>query len=142
MTIKTKKVIASAAALKVSDDGFIIVLSAARKIIVAGQSLKKVPVGWEVQLPKTKYGRVTNLNSAYGNVLSGTLFVEEDYVPAGKETTLEVTVRNHGSYPITIILGQEIASLQVLTKPPSIGIETVKAFEVETEETDDNETNE
>ena len=128
ITLKTKKIIQRATELKINDDGFTIVLSAAKKVIVAGQSFKTVPVGWKVKLPKGKYGRVTNWYLVNKNTLNSTLFVEEGYVPPDTEINLEVTLRNHGPYPITILPNQEIASMQILTKPPVINITVVEEF--------------
>lgn len=141
MILKVQKTIQNADKLKVNEDGFTIILSAPKKVIVAGHSLKKIPIGWILQCPKNKYGRVTNLISDVGNVLGGTLFVEESYIPAGAETSLEVIVRNHGPYPTTIIPEQHIASIQILTKPPAIDVTVVETFEDKTEETNE-ETNE
>lgn len=95
-----------------SDAGFD--LYAARKITIAGNTVKLVLTGVAFQIPDGYFGKIYD-RSGFGS--QTTLSVKAGVIDSGYRGDVRVIMANTGPYPVRIAQGEKIAQMVILPVP-------------------------
>ena len=86
-------------------------LFVSEKIVVAGQTVKKIKTGICLEIPDGYFGKIWDRNSV---AIEHTLSVKAGIIDSSFRGEVTVIMSNTGAYPITLLPGDPIAQVTIL----------------------------